>query len=330
MNMYDSQYGLQGRIVRRLAFIGHNDVLFSCLHCACAVLTALVFALIVWQIYMKYDALMAGTFYIVFLLSPWIVNFARNTYWLEFLWFIPMLIGLIFSNNKKNKWIRWGCYAAAFCAILIKALCGYEYITTIMLGLIAFLFVDLFMDCFDNFRRKEIGKDLIYIFLLGVCALAGFAVAVLIHANLRGDGNISVGIESIYVEDLLRSTLAEWRPEYGEGYQNSMNASLWSVLLSYFHRSEEIISGVGGHVFPLLSVSPVIILLYNGSTGRVDRQDCFLYLITFITAISWFVLGKGHSAMHGFLNFVLWNFGYIQICFYIIVKQFVLWVRDGR
>jgi hypothetical protein len=156
-------------------------------------------------------------------------------------------------------------------------------------------------------------------------ALLGFFCALLMHANLRGDGNIINGVVAIYKEDVRRSTLAGWSEVYGANNKGSMDASLMDVIISYFKRDEDIISGISGKFFPLLSVLPLLIFSYNGIKKKVEIRDGVLYVVSFLTSISWFVLGKSHSAMHGFLNFVLWNFGYIQICFYIIIKQFLNW-----
>ena len=90
----------------------------------------------------KYNLLLAVIYYLTFLLSPWIVNFARNLYWVEFTWFIPMAIGLFCSININNKICRFTSYLLAFFSILIKCLCGYEYISTIMLSMITFLVID--------------------------------------------------------------------------------------------------------------------------------------------------------------------------------------------
>ena len=137
---YRSQYGLQGKII---SWFADDDILdmkalSNMVHAVCSILLAVVVLLLVSQIAKGYNSLMAGTFYIVFLLSPWIVNFARNYYWLEFLWFIPMLIGLYFANNISNRGKRITCYLLVFMAILIKSLCGYEYISSIMLGALLF------------------------------------------------------------------------------------------------------------------------------------------------------------------------------------------------
>ena len=140
---YQSQYGLQGKLFRKLAKVIANDDMYSNMHLICSILTALVFTLIVIVLNKKYGLLMASCFYFVFLLSPWIVFFARNLYWVEFTWFIPMLVGLICSWKLEKAPIRISCYFFAAISIFLKCLCGYEYISVIMISLISFLLVDL-------------------------------------------------------------------------------------------------------------------------------------------------------------------------------------------
>lgn len=82
--------------------------------------------------------MMAVTFYVVFLLSPCIVNFAKNTYWL------------------------------------------------VMLGMVSFLLVDACVKISPGVFKKEIYRDFQKIFVLGFFALAGFACAFALHAELRG------------------------------------------------------------------------------------------------------------------------------------------------
>ena len=107
---------------------------------------------------------MAFIFYITFLLSPWIVNFARNLYWVEFTWFLPMLIGLYCSYRIHSKNCRIFCYVAGFLTIAAKCLCGYEYISTIMLGLIAFLLIDFLKSVFEkDFKKSKLLFNTIFI-----------------------------------------------------------------------------------------------------------------------------------------------------------------------
>ena len=136
---YPANLGLQGFFYSYL--YNNLNMPFWVMKFICCFLLAIIVISICTIIYKKYSRLMAVVFYITFLLSPWIVVFARNLYWIEFIWFLPMLLSLMISINYKHKKILVPCI---FFTILIKCLCGYEYITTIMLSTIVFFVVDFF------------------------------------------------------------------------------------------------------------------------------------------------------------------------------------------
>lgn len=326
---YRSQYGLQGAVFAFLSkFTGIETLYLLCSFCF-----AVVAILIVCLINIQYDRLMAGIFYVVFLLSPWITNFARNLYWVEFTWFIPMAIGLFCAWKINDQKCRILCYAAAFFSLLIKSLCGYEYVSTIMMGLIQFLLVDL--ACAASRKDWKSAKNIFKtVFCLGLAALAGFAAAILLHAYCKGEGSIPYGVERIFTEDVLRRTtggngnrmLGRW-----DELSYSMDRSLWSTICGYFSMDTkiyfsmdmQIITGLDGNLFPLLCMIPAGLLYMDAQKKRLDLKQVYLYVICFFTTISWFVLAKGHSAIHYHMNYVLWYFGFVQICLYIIVKKLI-------
>ncbi len=313
---YESQYGLQGAVFAKLS----KHIGIEMMHLCCAFAFAVVGMLIVYLILQRYGRLLAGVFYGTLLLSPWTTNFARNLYWVEFTWFIPMAIGLICAWKIHSKRCRWLCYAAAFLALLIKSLCGYEYVSTIMMGLIQFLLVDLILALISR-EPKKAAVLFKAILGLGVAALTGFVIALMVHAYFKGSGDIVYGLECIYKVDVLRRTNGGNMLDYGRDYANSLDSSIWFVLCRYFRWDTQIITGLDGNLFPLLCMIPLGIFWQDHQKGRLCVQDLLLYLVTFCAPLSWFVLAKAHSVVHPHMNFVLWNFGFVQICFYVILKK---------
>lgn len=66
----------------------------------------------------------------------------------------------------------------------------------------------------------------------------------------------------------------------------------------------------------------------GGSQKRIDgphsvKYSVVFYFVSLLVSASWFILGKGHSYIHTSLNFVMWYFGFVQFCIYIIIKQFI-------
>lgn len=323
---YTSQYGLQGKVFRHLMHFIKYENAVTVFHVLCSIATASVFVIIVFMLYKKYNLLFAGCFYITFWLSPWIVNFARNLYWLEFLWFAPMAIGLFCAWKINSRKCRIASYVAAFIAITVKCLCGYEYISSIMLGLIAFLLIDLLIALATKQKKKLL---LLFrtILIIGVIALLGFFAAICMHAVFKGNGQLLEGIKRIIQEDVLRRTSGGNLSDFDSANWPAFNASYWTVICKYFKFSTQIIVGIQGNVFPVLCSVPILIFIYDICNNKVNIQWMSMYLVFFITAISWFVLAKSHSYFHTHINFVLWYFGYIQVCFYIIIQRCIQIIR---
>ena len=322
LSKYTSQFGLQGKIFRRLAqyMPSHIEKNIDNLHLLCSLTTAVVFVTITFLLSTKYNNIMAGIFYLTFWLSPWIVNFARNLYWVEFTWFIPMVIGLICSLKLTDRRWRVGCYIATFIAIIVKALCGYEYITSVMMGLILFLLVDLIV-AFLNHDNKRWSLLFCVIFILGIISLIGFATAICIHAPLKADGDLLEGIRVIIKDDVLRRTSGADLNNWAVDYWPSFNASIWDVFCIYFEFSTNIIVGIRGELFPLLCCIPLVIFVYDYRKSQLNKELLILYAISFWVTISWFVLAKSHSYIHTTMNYVLWYFGFIQTCLYICINK---------
>ena len=322
---YESQYGLQGRIFQHLSeYIDDLDTL----RLYCALGTAFVLLCIVYLIQRKYNRLFAGIYYVVFLLSPWVVNFANNMYWVEFTWFVPMLAGLWCSMKTDSKKRRRGCYCLIFLSILIKSLCGYEYITTVMLGAISFLLIDLLIALYHKDKAKS---QLIFrtVFWCGIAALLGFAAAICIHAPIKSGGSIVEGIRMIIQKDVLRRTYGadlNSLENLSDPEQYALIASAWETLCKYFHFKTEVITGIGGNLFPLLCLLPAVLLIRDVRRKCLDVREAAWYVVFFVTSVSWFVLAKSHSYVHTHMNFVLWYFGFVQSCFYIILKHLIDWL----
>jgi hypothetical protein len=307
----DSQIGLQGWVYYFFAkYITHDALFFLIGNC---LLLSLVISFICYEIYKKYGLLMAATFYFVSMCSSWIRDFSTNLYWVEFTWFIPMLLGLI-CLNSLNK--RFWLYPLFFLAILVKAACGYEYITVVMLSSIMFLVAEWLCNIKKDTRQNKLAFKTI--FGVGIFSLLGFASALVIHSYMRGDGNILAGIDSIYHRDALRRIVG-----YGSELPAALSSSIFDVLKMYL---SNIPTGVtdnkaGRYALLLLLFFPICILLRKiMKRKRILNIDMYLFIISFLTCVSWFILAKSHSYIHTHMNYVMWFMGFIQIGTYLIIK----------
>ena len=326
LTAYTSQYGLQGKIFRRLARYIADDIEIETLHLLCALATATVFSVIVLLMVAKYNPLLACISFITFLLAPCVVNFARNLYWVEFTWFIPMAVGVFCTYKINDRKCR---YIAAFLAITMKCLCGYEYISSIMMGLISFMLVD-FIAAITK-RDKEKAKLLFRtIVIIGFVALLGFMAAICIHAPLRAEGNILGGIKNIFEQDVLKRTRGGDLNDFSPVLWESFNTSVWKVFCKYFKFPTEVVTGVAGNLFPLLCCSPLVIFAYEYHKKKLNIDMVAMYIVFFLTSVSWFCLAKSHSYIHYSQNYVMWYMGFVQTCFYIIVNKIAEVCRKSK
>lgn len=318
---YVSQVGIQGHMFYFLNHFIHIPV--TILRMGICVLLAIVLILICYFISKKYNKLLGITFYITFLLSPWIIAFAKNLYWVEFTWFLPGLFGLLLSMDYSKKKIYIPLIGLC---IFIKSLCGYEYITSIMLFAIAFFLI-------DYISLKEKRKDILKTILItGFTCLLGFFLALLIHGVIRGNGDIITGIKEIYEKDVTRRTLNIAGSDmfsYNNELVDSIQASVFSVVKIYFKFTTNIILGIRGELFKMMCFISGVISLYNLKKKEKNaKRDLAMYIVFLAVTLSWIVLGKAHSYIHTHMNFVLWYFGFVQICIYIIVKQALNFIKN--
>lgn len=319
---YESQLGLQGKIFAFLTGdmpIKRATMLFQW---GLAILFSLTIVGIVYLLFKKYNIIFAAVFYFVTMLSPWVLGFSTNLYWMEVTWFAPMLVGIYAAYNVDTRKARLISYVFAFLTVAFKCACGYEYITVVMLGTIVFLISDLTIAVV----RREKKKSFLLLrttFFVGLAALLGFVVVIMIHGYVRGDGNMVAGLKIIYGSDVLRRTLGGDSNMFGDVYAESLEAPIWYVVARYFLFQTPILFGIPGIVFlPLVAIS-FVVLLYGVIRKKTSGEMLALYIWLGIMCISWFVLGKAHSYVHTFLNYVLWYMGYMQIAFYVIVDWIV-------
>lgn len=307
---YKSQIGMQGRIFSFLYNKLHIPI--NILNMITAFILAIVLVNICRLLREKYGRLLALTFYITFLLSPWIVSFARNLYWVSFTWFLPLMFCLLLNKTKNIKLY----VPMIFLSVFFKCLCGYEYLSTILLTTISFMFVDF---CINKNERKQILK---LIFIVGSVSILAFSIVMCIHGAIRENGNILYGIEKIIEEDVMRGTISTNTDQFEDpSIKTSIKATYWEVIKKYFNFNTDILIGIDGSLFVIMSIFAVVICLHKLRLTRENSiRDCSLYIISLISTLSWLILGKAHSYIHTHMNYVLWYFGYVQITLYIILR----------
>lgn len=312
-SIYSSQVGLQGMIYVAITHLLPKLGIYDLFRIACCFFLVVILMMIIKQLYIKYGTFLSAVFGIVTFLSPWIVDFSKNLYWVEFTWFVPMLLGLLCLNYEdKKKYI----YPLFFVAVFIKCLCGYEYLSTIMMSGIMFLLVEWVC---NKEKRKNIFKTVL---IIGVVSVAGFICAYVIHAYMYGSGNIIDGLKLMQVNLIEKRTFGN-AADFDPVCADSLNASIFDVLLKYFWTAGGLLAGrpLDGKLMLFIAIVTIGALIYQRK--KLDLNNNFeicLFIVTLLTTLSWLVLGKSHSYVHTHMNFVLFYMGWVQVSIYIICK----------
>lgn len=307
---YKSSFGLQGRFFSALSnTFGIYNIEY--LRLINTVFLSIVLVYLCSLIGMTYNKILSAGYYFVFLLSPWMTAFAGNLFWVPFTWFLPALFLFLLHQNPNKMWQYLMLF---FLSVLIKSLCGYEYLSTILwFSAVPFLVDVLSVNNFAKWKRTVV----LVMVIAGLSVLA-FLLAVFIHASIRADSVIA-GIQDIWAQDVLRRTYGN--PEsFSPIYAESLLASPWQVIKKYLIWNTEIITGISGKYYILLVFCAFMILCYRTiKKSEADLTDVKLFIVLLIGPLTWFVLAKSHSFIHTHINFILWYFGFIQIVFYILI-----------
>lgn len=303
---YKSQVGLQGIAVRYL-FKYFDIMSVGKLYILYTVLLSGVLVLISHQLTIKYNIYFGASFLAVSLIYPTISRFARNLYWAEFLWYIPLLLGLMCLNYPGRRFI---IYPLIFISIFIKCLCGYEFLSSILISEVMFIICD-FIICKQN--RKQLFKTFAAV---SAISLSAFAAALLIHAYMYGGSDgIFTGLSGIFREIVQKRTYGS-ADNFEQILSESLNSSVFTVLAKYF--TFEIL----GKVISIVTVVTAGLVLYKVINKQEEYiMQAVLFVLSLLSPLSWLILAKSHSYVHISLNISLFALGYMQVCGYILVKR---------
>ncbi|RYD85595.1 MAG: hypothetical protein EOP84_02035 [Verrucomicrobiaceae bacterium] len=134
---YNSQFGLQGLVsalfARSMPLSPKSAI--TALEWLAAASSALVLTWFLCILFTRYGGVGAVIATFLFAFIPIVVMYGRNLYWVPALLFLPYVIALHFYPRAYTaKKIFPALVGAIFAAVFVKCLCGYEFITCIVLA----------------------------------------------------------------------------------------------------------------------------------------------------------------------------------------------------
>lgn len=321
---YTHQSGLQGTLLglvnrgllglfpdgarRETLLYTVNSVLFYA--------AALCVCLAVWR---AVGALPGAACLAAVLLAPWVQRGMKDLYWCLWTWLLPLLAALLVCRLRR----RW-CYAVVFAAVLVRCLCGFEFISALLI-LCELPLVYCFFACPEQ-RRDWFAR----MTGVGFSAVGGVAAALGVWlwqgrlyfgSWVQSADNIARTV-SLRVTALETASLPESTVTVGE------------VLHLYFVQDATPLLQLGPFsltVRGLLAVTGVLLVAALLLRWREVLPMAAVWGVSLLGPVSWMVLSKTHSAVHTHLMPMLWHFASVPCtCILWAVLLQTVWKRRRR
>lgn len=318
-NQYPQQFGIQALALSfAYKYFPLVDSVYS-LQFLMSAMMALVLTLMIREIGLTISTTFAAVFFVCMVGSPWVVAISRNLYWASFLWFLPTVMAMYAYRCPPSSRARLVAITLYGASIFLKCLAGYEYISSIVLMSLTIFMIDPFRASPILGMKAAIRMTVI----MGMVAVAGFLIAVLVHATNRAD-TLAEGISQTLGWDALKySALGRMTGAVVSG----PDVPLSFVISEYVNewKTPVLFWAEGSNFFVTLLWLTGLSLFAQFYTRDVNaRRDAALVLVTLLAPMSWFILMQKHSAIHVHLNYVLWYFGFIPACIFVVIRGYLL------
>jgi len=240
--------------------------------------------------------------------SPWLIKFSSNLYWFIFLDFSPFVFSWFFYKKKHF-------YSGIFILILIKSLCGYEYLSNILLSSIIPV---IYWELKNNSKKiKDIIKPVIKTFILGFIGFLTAFTLNLIQASLYLH-SIKNGLDVIK-QSLIYRTIGDALGKKVDPFVDLQ------TFFSYLNQKSFIFINHYQLIGLVLILYIVINFLYKKINKKNDNKLFLITMIGLFFSLSWNSIALGHMRYHIHINtitfyipFDLLAFAYIGQCIYKI------------
>ena len=196
---YDSQYGLQLHFFHYLKTFGYDSI--NIFQGIISLFMSCVVGILFHILRKDFSIMFASIFSATLIFSPWVVVFARNLYWVEATWFLPMIISMYYGKtNIVSKLSNIKFFVFLTLAFLIKMLCGYEYLTTVFIA--SCVPIILYM----SLEKYYVKLSLIKLSVNTISVFVAFFIALVIHSQSLSKGNSTVleNINNIYLNARIK------------------------------------------------------------------------------------------------------------------------------
>ncbi len=332
---YLSQFGLQGIV---LSAFSPGDLFYGAFRMVTAFLCAAVIATAVIACWRAWGGRAAAVLLALLSLSTWLNVFGASTYWQLWTMFLPTLVPLLawrHLGTGRKKW--WGAGALIAGLVFLKCLCGYEYVTTVILGAVAAVAFHEFRGSVSWRFSARLGAPLL-------AGLVGFAAALAVHVTqlmaMFGDASIIQQRmrERTYAPSDFRWMMWWARHQHdavwGWLVRKDSMPGLWAFQMAHYLTDSAVAlpgpstTGLGpAYGIPIwMFIVLFVLLAWQAWRGRqmdagTQRRLAAAGAIGLVGALSWQVLAYGHMIHHPHLDAIVFYLPFLPIVFAMVALR---------
>lgn len=241
------------------------------------------------------------------LLAPWVQRCIKDLYWCVWTWLLPLLAVLLFCQWRK-KW----CLAVIFAAVLLRCMCGFEFISAFLI-LCELPLVYAWAAALAGGRPAR--PWFLRMVQAGLAALAGVAaaLAVWLAQGYAYYGSWAASLANVTGAVTDRVSLTDGAVR---------QVTIGQVLYRYLAADREPILQFGPVTVTLpalaaatlaaLAVTAAVLALRRDTDGlRALAPAALAWAVSFLGPVSWMVLSKAHADVHTHLMPMLWHVSFV-------------------
>ena len=253
--------------------------------------------------------------------SPVFLPFAPSLYWVPWLLLAPFALAWCFYPAASTPGRRAALLAAVGLAVLAKCLCGYEYVTAVVLAPVAATWFHQHRAGDPPARRARAALALVGVGLLGFAAAMGLHVAQ--QGVVFGADGFAVIRDRAVARTASDPGAEAARAGAAEGEPSRLGFAV-RCFLGYFDQRAVAVAGGFGRVrrdVPLKAVvGAVVALAVAAGVGRkrLPREAAALAgasLLGLAAGVSWQVLAVNHMCVHRHLNLIVFAVPFLPLAY---------------
>lgn len=333
---YLSSSGLQGTVVALAAIVCKalhisNSMIYRLLSILNTAAFVAVLLLLCRWLYQEIGWIAAIAAFLGMFSYPWIAVSVRNLYWVTWTLLLPTVITARWAQAvAQGKSSRGGVYL--FIAAMLRFMCGFEFITTIMLSAEVPVLYYFLRDWSDKAARRRWLRLGFGVGLLQLGAFAGALLVWMIQLTVY-HGSLQMALETMQYTAAKHTGLLQTDTVLDPTLIDNLQQSRIKVVEMYL--SGEPLWGscsVRGVLTAVFGATAVNGWLAGHPWQKTAREILFLGACA-LPPLSWYFLAFAHSYVHTQIDYLLWGFPFLPLVTAFMVQRTTeillrLWKRD--